>query len=157
MSKARPVKKPALDPEALAARTGTSYPAPFRAPVAGRSRRVLGDPLGLTQFGVNLVTLAPGAWSAQRHWHTHEDEFVYVLSGELTLVTEGGEQALGPGQAAGFPAGVADGHHLVNRSAAPATYLEIGTRLADDEAHYPDIDLFCARGRVFTRKNGEPY
>jgi uncharacterized cupin superfamily protein len=157
MSKTRHLDKPALDPATVAPRRGTGYPEPFRAPVMDRSKRALGDAVGLTQFGVNLVTLGPGAWSAQRHWHSHEDEFVYVVDGELTLVTDAGEQALGPGQAAGFAAGAADGHHLVNRGDRPAVYLEIGTRMADDEAHYPDIDLVCARGRVFTNKRGERY
>ena len=117
--------------------------------------------LGLTQFGVNLVLLPPGCWSSQRHWHTHEDEFVYVLEGELTLVTDAGEQLLRPGTAAGFPAGKADGHHLINRTDRPATYLEVGTRRDDvDEVDYSDIDMAVRHrdgAQVFVRKNGEPY
>ena len=154
------VKAPALDPAALSPRIGSSYPAPFDEPCKEREKRVLGDPLGLTQFGVNLTTLVPGAWSAQRHWHSAVDEFVYVLDGELTLVTDAGEQILGPGMAAGFPAGQPDGHHLVNRSDRPATYLEIGDRQPNDTAQYPDVDLYVEvtpEGYAFSNKKGEPY
>ncbi len=154
------LKPPALDPAEVAVRRGSSYPEAFREPCRTRTKRVLGDALGLNNFGVNLVTLPPGAWSAQRHWHSHEDEFVYVVEGELTLITEDGEQALTPGRVAGFPAGTADGHHLVNKGATPATYLEIGDRNAEDVCTYPDIDLHLAPipdGHVFTNKKGEPY
>jgi uncharacterized cupin superfamily protein len=153
-------RAPALDPEELAVRRGSSYPEAFREPCRTRTKRALGDALGLNNFGVNLVTLPPGAWSAQRHWHSHEDEFVYVVEGELTLITEDGEQALIPGQVAGFPAGKADGHHLVNKGRAPATYLEIGDRRQADAVTYPDADLHLEptpEGRVFTDKKGEPY
>ncbi len=153
-------RAPALDPEELAVRQGSSYPEAFREPCRTRIKRTLGDALGLTNFGVNLVTLPPGAWSAQRHWHSHEDEFVYVVEGELTLITEDGAQALAAGQVAGFPAGRADGHHLVNKGTAPATYLEIGDRRRDDAVTYPDVDLHVSstpEGRVFTNKKGEPY
>ena len=149
-----------VDSMSVAARIGSAYPAPFSETVAGRAKRALGDALGLTQFGVNLVTLAPGAWSSQRHWHVNEDEFVYVLEGEITLVTDAGETLLKPGMAAGFPAGRPDGHHLINRSDKPALYLEVGTRAGHEEAHYSDIDLKARTvdGRfVFTHKNGEPY
>ena len=151
---------PALDPEEVAVRQGSSYPEAFREPCRTRIKRALGDALGLNNFGVNLVTLPPGAWSAQRHWHSHEDEFVYLLDGALTLITDGGEQVLTAGQAAGFPAGKADGHHLVNKGTVPATYLEIGDRRRDDAVTYPDIDLHldpAPEGRVFTNKKGEPY
>jgi uncharacterized cupin superfamily protein len=155
------LRPPALDPQTVPARAGSSYPAPFRAAVDARQKRPLGDATGLTQFGVNLVELPPGCWSAQRHWHTHEDEFVYVLDGELTLVTGGGEQILRPGMAAGFPAGAPDGHHLINRTDRPAVYLEVGTRRDDlDECVYPDIDMAVRQhgGRqMFVRKTGEPY
>ena len=152
----------ALDPSTLPARRGSGYPEPFRAAVAGRAKRALGDPFGLTQFGVNLVDLPAGCWSSQRHWHSHEDEFVYVVSGELTLVTDAGEQPMRPGMVAGFPAGRADGHHLINRSDRPATYLEIGSRRPEvDEAVYSDIDMEIRPrpegGHVFVHKNGEPY
>ncbi len=156
----RRVQPPALDPEGVPAREGSSYPEAYKAPVAARRKRALGDAVGLKNYGVNLVTLPPGAWSSQRHWHTHEDEFVYVLDGELTLVTDAGEQLLGPGMAAGFPAGAADGHHLVNRSGGTATYLEVGDRSDDDEVHYSDIDLFLPKRTgdpVFANKKGEPY
>lgn len=151
---------PALDPASVPARTGTKYPAPFAAVVAGREKRALGDALGLGNFGVNLVRLGPGAASAQRHWHTAEDEFVYLLEGELVLITDGGEQSLTAGMAAGFAAGVADGHHLVNRSDADALYLEVGDRRAGDEVDYPDIDMRLRPvdgKKIFVRKDGTPY
>jgi uncharacterized cupin superfamily protein len=155
------LRPPALDPQTVPARGGSSYPAPFCAAVEARQKRPLGDASGLTQFGVNLVELPSGCWSAQRHWHTHEDEFVYVLDGELVLVTDGGEQILRPGMAAGFPAGTPDGHHLINRTDRPAFYLEVGTRRDDlDECVYPDIDMAVRQegGRqMFVRKSGEPY
>ena len=151
---------PVLSPADVEMRQGTTaYPPEYRAAFEGRSKRALGNALGLTQFGVNHTTLAPGAASALRHWHVAEDEFVYVLEGELTLVMEGGEHVLRSGEAAGFPAGLADGHQLVNRSDAPATYLEIGSRFDEDEAHYPDVDLHVVkRGGIyhFTRKDGTP-
>jgi uncharacterized cupin superfamily protein len=155
------LRPPALDPQSVPARRGSSYPERFKAAVEEREKRPLGDATGLTQFGVNLVTMPPGCWSAQRHWHTHEDEFVYVLDGELTLVTDAGEQVLRAGMAAGFPAGRPDGHHLINRTARPAVYLEVGTRREDlDEVDYPDIDMAVRQqdGRqTFVRKSGEPY
>lgn len=151
---------PVLDPASLPERGGTSYPEPYRAVVDGRTRRVLGDPLGLKNFGVNLCTLQPGAASSMRHWHTRQDEFVYVLEGEVTLVTDAGETVLRPGMAAGFPAGRADGHHFVNRSDRPAVFLEVGDRLPGDEAHYPDADLRARAGRApyqMLHKDGTPW
>ncbi len=150
---------PVVDPEHIDPRVGSSYPTDeFRRISEGRAKRPLGDAAGLTQFGANLVTLESGAASALRHWHTREDEFVFVLSGEVTLVSDGGEQVLGTGMAAGFPANDGNGHHLINRSAAPATFLEVGTRApAEDEAFYPDVDLQVGKGRVFTHKDGSPY
>jgi uncharacterized cupin superfamily protein len=153
-------KSPWLDPASVKPRLGSIYPSPFGEKLAGREKRALGDPLGLSQFGVNLVTLAPGSWSSQRHWHTNEDEFIYVLEGEVTLVTDGGETLLGPGMAAGFPAGKPDGHHLINRSGRPARSLEVGTRADTEVAQYSDIDMVARKegGRfVFMHKNGEPY
>ena len=153
-------KSPWLDPASVKPRLGSIYPSPFGEKLAGREKCALGDPLGLSQFGINLVTLAPGSWSSLRHWHTNEDEFIYVLEGEVTLVTDGGETLLGPGMAAGFPAGKPDGHHLINRSASPARYLEVGTRADTEVAQYSDIDMVARKegGRfVFMHKNGEPY
>jgi uncharacterized cupin superfamily protein len=150
----------ALDPSTLPERSGSGYPAPFGTAVAARAKRALGDAFGLSQFGVNLVQLPPGCWSSQRHWHSHEDEFVLIVEGELMLVTDAGEQPMRPGMVAGFPAGRADGHHLINRSDRPATYLEIGSRQEVDEVFYSDIDLeLRLRGgdHVFVHKNGEPY
>ncbi len=151
---------PALDPSGIEPRIGASYPEQFQALCAVREKRALGDPLGLTNFGVNLVTLKPGSGSAERHWHSRQDEFIYVLEGEITLITNAGEQVLKPGMVAGFPAGADDGHNLINRGAADARYLEIGDRTAGDEVVYPDIDL-AARSvggafKFFT-KDGKPY
>ena len=149
-----------LDPMSVPPRLGSIYPAPFADKLAGREKRALGDALRLTQFGVNLVTLPAGAWSSQRHWHAHEDEFIYVLQGEVTLVTDTGQKTLTAGMAAGFPAGKADGHHLINQSDNPALYLEVGTRAENEVAQYSDIDMVARKegGRfVFTHKNGDPY
>ena len=148
---------PALDPATVAERTGSAYPAPLGERCQGRGKRALGNELGLTHFGVNLARIEAGSWSALRHWHTHQDEFVYVLEGELVLVTDAGEQTLRAGTAAGFPAGKPDGHHLVNRSSVPALYLEVGDRVPGDEVHYPDVDLFVSADWVMRHKSGEPY
>lgn len=149
--------KPALDPLTVEGRTGSLYPTEFQQVVAGRIKRRLGDGLGLTDFGVNLVELAPGASSALRHWHSHEDEFVFVVQGCLTLVTDAGEQALEAGQCAGFPKDSGDGHCLINRSDGPALYLEVGSRNPGDRVVYPDVDLVLDRRMVFSRKDGVPY
>src|SRR5919198_6443924 len=130
-----------IDIAALIPVVGTLYPPPFDAPCRARARTKLGDAAGLTQFGVNLLRLPPGAWSSQRHWHTGEDEFVYVLSGEIVLVTDAGEEILRAGDAAGFPANDLDGHCLQNRSSSDATVLEVGTRNRGSVAYYPDIDM----------------
>jgi uncharacterized cupin superfamily protein len=130
-----------FDPKTLKPRIGSGYPDPFHKPAKDREKRALGDAAGLNQFGVNLVHLPPGAWSSQRHWHSHEDELVYVLEGELTLVTDAGEEPIRAGMAAGFPAGNPNAHHFINRGAGTAVYLEIGTRSDADVCSYPDIDL----------------
>lgn len=139
--------------------TGSVYPSPYDVPCAARVRRRLGDAAGLTQFGVNLTRLPAGAWSSQRHWHSAEDEFIYVLEGELLLVTDGGEEILRAGECAGFQGGTPDGHQLQNRSGKEAVYLEIGSRrIEHDEVTYPDIDLRAPKGRVgFTHSDGRPY
>lgn len=150
--------KPALDPARVEPKSGSLYPRQFLKLVEGRSRRKLGDPLGLRDFGVNLTELMPGAASALRHWHKEEDEFIFVVSGELTLITDEGEQVLRPGQCAGFPKGVANGHHLVNRSNAAATYLEVGSRQNSDEAFYSDVDMTVSRAdMVFRKHDGSAY
>ena len=150
-----------IDPREIEARTGTGYPEPFRELVVARAKRALGDAFGLSRYGVNLVDLSPGTWSSQRHWHTHEDEFVYVISGQLTLITDAGEQILTPGMVAGFPAGNSDGHHLINKSNEMASYLEIGDRNSQDEVFYPDIDLLYKindkKEHEFTNRDGVPY
>jgi uncharacterized cupin superfamily protein len=149
-----------IDVAALPAITGTLYPPPFDEPCRARQRVRLGDAAGLTQYGVNLLRLPPGAWSSQRHWHTHQDEFVYVLSGEVTLVTDAGDEILKAGDAAGFEAGDTDGHCLQNRSNGDTTVLEIGTRLAEDGAQYSDIDMQAPAGgkpAMYCRRDGTPY
>lgn len=151
---------PKIDVASLPVRTASSYPTPFDEPCRGRSYIRLGDAGGLTQFGVNLVRLAPGAWSSQRHWHTHEDELVYMLEGELVLVSDAGQTPMRPGDVATFKAGVADGHHLQNRSARDAVFLVVGTRDGRDGCDYPDIDLVAppdSEGAEFTRRDGTPY
>lgn len=155
------LERPALDPAQVPVATGSNYPQQFRGVVAGRSKRRLGDALGLTIFGVNLTTLGPGAQSALRHWHSAQDEFIYVIEGELTLVTDAGEQLLKPGMCAGFPAGKPDGHHLVNRSGRDAAYLEVGDRTTNDAVAYPDNNIVAPAtsdgSRRFTKKDGTPY
>ena len=146
-----------LDPKTITPRTGTIYPPEFAGPLKGREKRALGDVFGLTQYGVNLATLAPGTWSSQRHWHEKEDEFIFVIEGDITLIDDAGEHPLKPGMCAGFKAGVANGHHLVNKTKTPATYLEIGTRSANEVATYPDVDMKAVKtdGKfVLTRKDG---
>jgi len=139
--------------------TGSRYPAPYHEPCMHRFRRRVGDVAGLTQFGVNLTRLPAGAWSSQRHWHSAEDEFLYVVQGELVLVTDLGEEILRAGDCAGFKAGVPDGHHLQNRTAQDALFLEVGSRRPEqDEVTYPDIDLKALIGRDgYAHANGEPY
>ena len=156
----KPPQLPALDPSTVAEHRGSGYPEPFRTRMGERAKRRLGDACGLTRLGVNLATLGPGGQSALRHWHTQDDEFVYVLSGEVVLVTSAGEQALTPGMCAGYPAGNKDGHHFINRSAAPATYLEIGNRIEGDNALYPDDDLMWGedeQGIIAMHKDGRRY
>lgn len=141
--------------------TGSRYPAPYNVPCMGRVRRYLGDAAGLTQFGVNLTRLEPGAWSSQRHWHTGEDELVFIVSGEVVLVTDEGEEILRAGDCAGFKAGEENGHHLQNRSQQDAVVLEVGTRAPErDDCFYPGIDLMLPRGRPrpgFAHADGTPY
>ena len=150
---------PKIDLNTAPVTRGTRYPPPFDVPCRERLRLRLGDAAGLTQFGVNLLTLTPGTWSSQRHWHTVEDEFVYVVSGEVVLITDEGETSLRAGDCAGFKAGVKNGHQLQNRSGGNAVVLEIGTRQpADDEAFYPDIDLHALKGRAgYAHRDGQPY
>ena len=153
------LRLPGIDPATIEPKSGSNYPDEFKPRVAGRAKQRIGDALGLKNFGVNLTTIKPGSASALRHWHAKQDEFVYVVSGELVLVTDAGEQLLTVGMCAGFPAGTADGHHLVNRSARDAVYLEVGDRTPGDSATYPDDDIVARAvdgGWRFTRKNGAP-
>ena len=149
---------PKIDLSAVPVRKGTGYPDPFNEPCADRTRKRLGDAGGLRDFGVNLMTLPPGGWSSQRHWHSHEDEFVYVLEGELTLVENEGETVLRKGECAAFPKATGNGHHFKNLSSVVAVYLEVGSRDPDDLTTCSDIDLMSsnADGR-FVHKDGSPY
>lgn len=151
---------PALRAEELPARTETLYPPPYAAALAGRAKRALGDAFGLSQFGVNLTVLAPGAASSERHWHEAEDEFLYVLDGEVTLIDESGEHLLNAGMCAGFKAGIPNGHKLVNRSGRPVTLLEIGSRREGERVHYAEADMLAIKENGtfrITRKDGTPY
>jgi uncharacterized cupin superfamily protein len=149
-----------IDLSSLQSVVGTLYPPPFDEPCRARERTRLGDAAALTQFGVNLLRLPPGAWSSQRHWHTGEDEFVYVVSGEVVLATDAGEEVLRAGDCAGFPANDRDGHCLQNRSAQEAVVLEIGSRVPGSVAYYSDIDMIAPAGgkpAAYTRRDGTPY
>jgi uncharacterized cupin superfamily protein len=151
---------PRIDIARIPVDTTTNYPDPFRGMVAGRERKRLGNAAGLDQFGVNLTTLRPGAASALRHWHTQEDELVYMLEGEAVLIENDGETVLKPGDAAGFKAGSRNGHHLVNRSSRDAVYLEIGTRSKHERVEYSDVDMLHIRddkGTRYVHKDGKPY
>ncbi len=150
---------PKIDIATAPTRIGTAYPAPFDAPCLSRHRTKLGDAAGLDQFGVNLLRLPPGAWSSQRHWHTAEDEFTWVIEGEVVLVDDGGETVLRAGDCAGFKASVANGHHFQNRSDQDVLLLEIGSRRPDaDGCDYPDIDLVLREGEdVYRHRDGTPY
>ncbi len=149
------LNKPALDPLAVEPVSRTGYPEPYASRVMPREKRRLAHALGLKKIGINRTTLPPGKESSMRHWHTREDEFVYVLEGEVVLRTTAGEQVLKAGCCAGFPAGVEDGHQLINRSSRPAVYLEISNRDAEDSACYsdPDVDLAFTNGKM-TRRDG---
>jgi len=151
---------PKIDVAKVPVESRSTYPEPFNRMVAGRSRKRLGNAAGLDQFGVNVTTLKPGAASALRHWHEKEDEFVYILAGEVTLIENDGETLLRAGDAAGFKANVANGHHLVNKSAGDAVYIEIGTRSKHERAFYSDVDMMVVRddsGARYVHKDGKPY
>jgi uncharacterized cupin superfamily protein len=154
------VNVPKIDIVNLPTDSVTNYPEPFRQAVLGRLRKRLGNAAGLTQFGVNLTTLKPGAWSSQRHWHAAEDELIYLIEGELVLIEDDGETLLQPGDAAGWKANAANGHCLINRGPNDAVYLEIGSRLVDERVVYSDIDMKLERdasGARYLHKSGEPY
>ncbi|KAB2900533.1 MAG: cupin domain-containing protein [Kofleriaceae bacterium] len=161
---ALPLVPPACDPATLEPRTSSGYPEPYRSRCLPREKRALGDALGLTQIGVNLTTIMPGKESSMRHWHTHEDELIFVLEGELMLVTDdGNEQLLTAGTYAAFPAGKPLGHHFRNQSDRPARYLEVSNRHPEDSAEYTDpaVDMAYKKapggGAVFTHRDGKPY
>jgi uncharacterized cupin superfamily protein len=150
---------PKIDIAKVETHSGWRYPSPLRPSCEGRHWQRIGNSAGLTQFGVNLARIDPGANSALRHWHEEEDEFIYVLEGELVLIDESGETVLRPGDAAGFPRGDGNGHHLANRTDRPALYLEVGTRSRREHIHYPDDDLILIRdekGQRALHKSGEP-
>lgn len=148
---------PRIDLSAIPTERGSSYPAPFDSPCNGQSYQRLARDSGLTLFGVNLTVIEPGAWSSQRHWHTHEDELVWVVEGELTLVTDAGEEILRAGDCAAFKRGVADGHHLINRTDRPAKVLEIGNADPQDVCTYPDIDMIAGPEPGYKHRDGTPY
>lgn len=147
---------PKIDPATVAVRRGSGYPVPFRNRSVNRTKRALGDAGGLAEFGVNLTVLPAGEWSSQRHWHTQSDEFVYVLEGELVLITEEGRTLVRAGECAAFPKARANGHHFVNESQRPAVYLEVGTRHPGDRVEYPDIDMLHVAGS-YLHRDGTPY
>ncbi len=156
------VARPALDPATVEAKCRSGYPPAYAARVLPREVRALGDALGLTRIGVNLATLLPGKESSMRHWHTHEDEFVYVLEGEVMLRTDAGEQKLAAGMCAGFAAGSTDGHQLINRSTQPARYLVVSNRDPADSGYYSDADVDLVFSpphapRKFTHRDGTPW
>ena len=149
-----------INPENVPSRTTTDYPDEFKPLIVGRVKQALGNAAKLKNFGVNLVKLAPGSRSALRHWHTRQDEFIYVIEGEITLISNEGEQILKPGMMAGFPAGEENGHQLVNKSDGIVVYLEIGDRTLGDRVNYPDDDIIAEStpdGWMFTRKDGTLY
>ncbi|MBD2388435.1 cupin domain-containing protein [Cylindrospermum sp. FACHB-282] len=150
-----------VNPENVPSRTTSIYPDEFKPLLGGRVKQALGNAAGLKNFGVNLVTLAPGSCSALRHWHSKQDEFIYVIEGEVTLVTNEGEQVLQRGMVAGFPAEKADGHQLINKSQTVVVYLEIGDRTPDDQVYYPEHDLVAKsdpQGNwIFTHRDGTLY
>lgn len=149
---------PKIDVLRVPERKGSGYPPPFDKPCADRIRQRLGDAGGLIDFGINLMRLPPGSWSSQRHWHSHEDEFVYVLEGEVTLVEDGGETILRAGDCAAFPKNSGNGHHMINKSTLVAVYLEVGTRNPADVTICADVDMMSsnADGR-FLHKDGSPF
>jgi uncharacterized cupin superfamily protein len=151
MAKARNVESIPVHPKK------SMYPEPFLSRMGDRTKRRLGEAFGLTQYGVNLTTVGPGAQSALRHWHTLEEELIYVLDGEVVLITEDGEQTLRAGDVVGFKPGDKDAHHMINRSSAPARYLEIGSRIDADTAYYPDDDLEWGDNWAPLHKDGRPY
>jgi uncharacterized cupin superfamily protein len=151
---------PKIDIDAIKIDTSTGYPPPNNKAVEGRSRKRLARSAGLTQFGVNICTLKPGAASSQRHWHEQEDELVSVLEGEVVLREDDGETILKAGDSAAWRAGVANGHCLINRSDRETVFIEVGTRSPAEKAHYSEIDMMVVRdekGGRYTRKNGEPF
>ena len=154
------VKSPALNPGDVPVKTGTRYPDERKGASEDREKRALGNALGLKNFGVNVVHMKPGVESSIRHWHTKQDEFIYILQGELTLITDEGEQTLTAGYAAGFKAGDANGHCIANRSGEDAFYIEVGDRTPGDEVTYSDVDMeerLVEGKETFVRKDGTPY
>jgi uncharacterized cupin superfamily protein len=150
---------PKIDVARIPAQQIASYPTEFASVISGREKQKVGDAVGLTQFGVNITRVKAGSASALRHWHEEEDEFIYVLEGELVLQENDGETVLKPGDAAGFKANSGVGHCLINRTGRDAVYLEVGTRAANERVHYPDVDFMMERdrtGRRYFRKSGEP-
>jgi uncharacterized cupin superfamily protein len=154
-------EKSGFDPLALPESNATSYPEPYRPANQQRWNRRLGNHAQLTNFGVNLTRIIPGGQSSSRHAHSRQDEFVYVLSGEVELETDAGVEVLRAGMCAGFPAGTGNAHRFVNRSATDVLLLVVGDRTSGDEVSYPDIDMHGRMGAdgkyTFAHKDGTPY
>lgn len=153
---------PKINLDKVAETVGTTYPAPFDTPCRSRGKKAIGDAGGLTQFGAHIITLPPGAWSSQRHWHSAEDELVMIMEGHSTFIDDDGETILNPGDITAHPAGDGNGHHMINNTDKDVRFLIIGTRNPEkDDCHYPDINLdLPANGtaeRIFSNKNGTPY
>ena len=154
---------PVIDPTRTPVKTGSIYPEPYASMMLGRSSQRLGEAGGLTQFGVNLVMLEPGAMSSLRHWHRHEDEFVWVVEGECTLIADEGETVMGPGDCAAFKAGDQNGHHFQNRTEKVAKFLVVGTKAPQETAVYSDVDMMVhmtpgLQGKArFTHKDGSDW
>jgi uncharacterized cupin superfamily protein len=154
------LKKPVLTSTDVPARTGSRYPSPHNVVCENRTKYILGDNFDLTQFGVNLAVIEPGAWSSQRHWHEKEDEFIYMLEGELVLADDSGDHVLTPGMCAGFKANNGNGHCLKNLTDKRAVYLEVGSRMDNEKVVYSDIDMkgeSVGNRYVFTHKNGTAF
>ena len=159
MADSKSLQLPAIDPSGLEVHGGTFYPDEMKGRSEARAKQRLGDACGLTKFGVNKTVIPPGASSALRHWHQNEDEFIYVLEGEVTIVSDVGAQVLTPGMAAGFPASKPDGHYYANEGTEPAVVLEVGNRVSEDDVFYPDDDLMLKKrpgNHQYFNKAGEP-
>ena len=147
---------PKIDLDKVPLETTVGYPEPFWQPIVGRERKRLGNAVGLDQFGVNLVTLKPGAWSSQRHWHNGEDEFLVMLTGEAVLVEDAGRNVMRPGDCAAWPKGSTNGHHLINESDEDCSFICMSGG-PNTGGGYSDIDMIWTTKGGFAHKDGTPY